>query len=94
MDYLKKVEVVVTVPVFFCCEGYMCSKNNTEVKLACGVFYTKKTSGTVYIEFGKFFGPIDGNIFYRTFAFANVDIALMFLAEIDLSFLDRVQYSR
>ena len=73
----------------------MYSKNNTKVKLTCGVFYAKKkTSGTVYIEFGKFFGPIDGNIFYRTFAFANDDIALMFLVEIDFSFLDRVQYSR
>ena len=28
---------------------------NTKIKLTCGVFSTKKTSGTAYIEFRKFF---------------------------------------
>ena len=34
------------------------------------------------------FGTIDGNIFYRTFASANDEFALIFLADIELSFLD------
>ena len=36
------------------------------------------------------FGTIDGNIFYRTFASANDEFALIFLADIDLSFLNRI----
>ena len=36
------------------------------------------------------FGTIDGNIFYRTFASANEEFALIFLAEFDLSFLNRI----
>ena len=35
-------------------------------------------------------GTIDGNIFYRTFASANDEFALIFLADIDLSFLIRI----
>ena len=49
-------------------------------------------------KFGEFdkllknpdFGAIDGNIFYRTFASANDDFALIFLADMDLSFLNRI----
>ena len=36
------------------------------------------------------FGTIEGNIFYRTFASANDEFALIFLADIDLSFLNRI----
>ena len=36
------------------------------------------------------FGTIDGNIFYRTFASSNDEFALIFLADIDLSFLNRI----
>ena len=36
------------------------------------------------------FGTIDGYIFYRTFASANDEFALMFLAEIDLSCLKKI----
>ena len=36
------------------------------------------------------FGTIDGNILYRRFASANDEFALIFLAEIDLSFLIRI----
>ena len=35
-------------------------------------------------------GTIDANIFYRTFASANDEFVLIFLAEIDLSFLNRI----
>ena len=149
---------------------------NAKIKLTCGMFSTKKTSGTAFIEFGKFFnnqkhnhpkssaetektkleagiknkserstlaprdiynkninpknadistftkissikrkrrannfppiprkveefdnllknpdfGTIDGNIFYRTFASANDEFALIFVAVIDLSFLNKI----
>ena len=36
------------------------------------------------------FGTTDGNIFYRTFTSANDEFALIFLADIDLSFLNRI----
>ena len=36
------------------------------------------------------FGTFDGNIFYRTFASANGEFVLIFLADIDLSFLNRI----
>ena len=36
------------------------------------------------------FGTIDSNIFYRAFASANDEFALIFLANIDLSFLNRI----
>ena len=36
------------------------------------------------------FGTIDGNIFYRTFTSANDEFALIFLTDIDLSFLNRI----
>ena len=36
------------------------------------------------------FGTIDGKIFYRTFASAKDEFALIFLADIDLSFLNRI----
>ena len=36
------------------------------------------------------FVAIDGNIFYRTFGSANDEFALIFLAGIDLSFLNRI----
>ena len=37
------------------------------------------------------FGTIDGNIFYRTFAFVNNEFALMVLAETVTKFLNRLQ---
>ena len=36
------------------------------------------------------FGTIDGNIFYRTFASTNEEFAPIFLADFDLSFLNRI----
>ena len=36
------------------------------------------------------FETIDSNIFYRAFASANDEFALIFLADIDLSFLNRI----
>ena len=36
------------------------------------------------------FGRIDGIIFYRTFASANDEFALIFLADIDLPLLNRI----
>ena len=36
------------------------------------------------------FGTIDGIIFYRTFASANEEFAPIFLADFDLSFLNRI----
>ena len=36
------------------------------------------------------FGTIDSNIFYRTFASTNDEFALIFLADIDSSFLNRI----
>ena len=36
------------------------------------------------------FGTIDGNIFYTTFASVNDEFALIFLADIDTSFLNRI----
>ena len=36
------------------------------------------------------FGTIDGKIFYRTLASANDEFALIFLADIDLSFFNRI----
>ena len=36
------------------------------------------------------FETIDGNIFYRTFASANDAFALLFMTDIDLSFLNRI----
>ena len=39
-------------------------------------------------------GPIDGNIFYRTIASANDEFALIFLTDIDLSFLNRIHSIR
>ena len=36
------------------------------------------------------FGTIDGNIFYRTFASANDEFALIILTDIDFSFVKRI----
>ena len=175
---MEKLKVVKKAPTFFCCDGYMYSKNNeykNKINLRC-VLCKKDCSGTAYNEFRKFFndqqhnlpksfakiekiktearlqneseistlalrdihnkninpanvdistftkissivrkrkannfppiprkveefdnllqnlhfGTIDDNIFYRTFASANDEFALIFLADIDLSFLNRI----
>ena len=53
---MKKLKVVKKAPTFFVVMGICIQKTmNTEIKLTCGVFSTKKHCyGTAYIEFGKF----------------------------------------
>ena len=55
MNY-EKIEFRRKSFCIFCSDGYMYSETmNTRIKLTCGVFSLKKTSGTAFIEFGKFF---------------------------------------
>ena len=53
---MEKLKVVEKAPTFFCCDGYMYSKNEykNKIYLQC-VLYKKDCSGTAYIEFGKLF---------------------------------------
>ena len=52
----EKIEGRRKPPTFFLVMGICIQKTmNTKIKLTCGVFSTKKTSGTAYFEFGKFF---------------------------------------
>ena len=53
---MKKLKVVEKAPTFFVVMAKCIQKAMiTKIKLTCRVFSTKKTSGTAYIEFGKFF---------------------------------------
>ena len=59
---MKKLKVVEKAPTFFVVMGICVEKTiNTKIKLTCVVFSTKKTSGTAYIEFGKFFNNQEHN---------------------------------
>ena len=52
---MKKLRVAEEAPTFFVIGICIQQTMNTKIKLTCDVFSTKKTSGTAYIEFGKFF---------------------------------------
>ena len=59
---MKKLKVVEKAPTVFVVMGICVEKTiNTKIKLTCVVFSTKKTSGTAYIEFGKFFNNQEHN---------------------------------
>ena len=52
---MKKLKIVERAPTFFVFMGVCIKKTmNAKINLTCGMSSTKKTSGTAFIEFGKF----------------------------------------